>query len=277
MLLLVFLFFISTSTSIWAMKEKKEAYVKTYIPALNKPFKISRSKLSLFCECSRCFYLDCKRGVRRPACFPYTLNNAIDMLLKKEFDIYREKQEAHPLFAENNINAVPFKHHRLNTWRDAYKSTGIAYTVPNTNLIISGGIDDVWIDQETKELIIVDYKATSKNGIILKDTDLFPAYKEQIEIYQWLFRKNGFKVSNTAYFVYCNAKQDRDRFDKKLDFDITFVPYIGDDSWVEPAIMAAYWCLQYDKMPMPDKDCSYCAYRLAIKNLCDASVHSKNL
>ena len=35
---------------------------------------------------------------------------------------------------------------------------------PETNLILRGGLDDLWINTETQQLIVVDYKATSKKG-----------------------------------------------------------------------------------------------------------------
>jgi hypothetical protein len=35
------------------------------------------------------------------------------------------------------------------------------------------------------------------------------SYKRQVEIYQWLFKKNGFDVEDIAYFVYCNGRADK--------------------------------------------------------------------
>ena len=55
------------------------------------PFKLSRSKIDLFLDCPRCFYLDRKLGVGRPPGFPFSLNSAVDHLLKKEFDIHRAR------------------------------------------------------------------------------------------------------------------------------------------------------------------------------------------
>jgi hypothetical protein len=63
--------------------------VKTYKifnPESKEPFELSRSKIDLFLECARCFYLDRRLGIGRPDSFPFTLNNAVDALLKKEFD-----------------------------------------------------------------------------------------------------------------------------------------------------------------------------------------------
>ena len=81
-----------------------------------------------------------------------------------------------------------------------------------------------------------------------------------MEIYQWLLRQNGYKVSNMGYFVYCNGDTDKEAFDGKLEFDITLIPYKGNDDWVEDAIKDAYKCLQSNKMPKSGKDCDFCAY-----------------
>ena len=86
-----------------------------------KKWRLSRSKIDLFIECSRCFYLDNKLGTKRPPGYPFTLNVAVDTLLKKEFDIHRAKKKAHPLMEQYKIDAVPFQHKELNIWRDNFK------------------------------------------------------------------------------------------------------------------------------------------------------------
>jgi hypothetical protein len=59
---------------------------------MNKEYKISRSKIELFTECPRCFYLEVVKGVKRPSMPGFSLNSAVDELLKKEFDILREQK-----------------------------------------------------------------------------------------------------------------------------------------------------------------------------------------
>lgn len=228
-------------------------------------FRLSRSKIDLFLNCPRCFYLDRKLGIAQPPGFPFSLNSAVDKLLKKEFDILREKGEAHPLMKKFGIDAVPLKHEKLNQWRDAL-SGGITYLDKDTNLFITGGVDDVWVNPEG-EFIIVDYKATAKDEEVSLDADWQIGYKRQMEIYQWLFKKNGYKVSDTGYFVYCNGKTDIESFDAKLEFDIKILPYKGDDSWVEKAIKDAYECLKSDNLPESGLDCDYCKYREAVKSI----------
>ena len=89
----------------------------------------------------------------------------------------------------------------------------------------------------------MDYKATSKAGEVeLTDAKYHDAYRRQMEIYQWLFRKNDFKVSDTGYFVYANGQKDRKAFDAKLEFDVKIIPYKGNDDWIENIIMKINEC-----------------------------------
>ncbi len=181
-------------------------------------------------ECPRCFYLDRRLGVGRPAGFPFNLNSIVDTLLKREFDHYRKLRQPHPLMEQNGVDAIPFDHPKLDRWRDALHA-GVEYHEAVTNLMMTGGIDDVWIDQD-ENLLVVDYKATAKNGEVGIDAPWQISYKRQIEVYQWLFRRNGFQVSNTGYFVYCNGDTSREAFEARIDFKINVIPYDGNEPWV---------------------------------------------
>lgn len=236
----------------------------TFDPSSKEPFKISRSKIDLFSECPRCAYLDMKLGVKRPSMPSFTLNNAVDELFKREFDIHRANGSTHPLVASYGLKAVPFADERMDEWRDALRR-GIQYFHEPTNLILRGGIDDVWVNP-AGELIIVDYKATSKKLGPKSEDDLYDSYKRQMEIYQWLFRQNGFSVSPTGYFVYANGKADKEAFDGKLEFDIELIPYTGSDTWIEPIIFDLKKMLMSDDIPPTGTSfgggpCEYCSYR----------------
>ncbi len=226
-------------------------------------FKLSRSKIDLFLNCPRCFYYDRKIGIGRPPGFPFALNSAVDALLKKEFDIHRAKGTKHPLIEKYGVDAIPVLHKDLDKWRHNF--TGIQFLHQLTNLLIFGAIDDLW--QNSKgEYIVVDYKATAKIEEITKlDKDWHNGYKRQMEIYQWLLRQNGYKVSDTGYFVYCNGIADAKAFDKKLEFRVNLIPYKGNGSWVEKTIFDIHKCLNSDKIPQARENCDYCDYIKAIK------------
>lgn len=237
---------------------------RMYTPKASEPFKLSRSKIDLFLNCPRCFYFDRRLGVARPPGFPFALNSAVDHLLKLEFDIHRAAGTKHPLIKKYCVDATPVAHKDLDQWRHNF--TGIQYLHTPTNLLVFGAIDDLW--QNSKgEYIVVDYKATSKDEDITElNKDWQIGYKRQMEVYQWLLRQNGYKVSSTGYFVYCNGQTDRKAFDGKLEFDVTLISYKGNDSWVEKAIKDAHKCLNSDKIPKAGAECDYCAYVAAINN-----------
>jgi ATP-dependent exoDNAse (exonuclease V) beta subunit len=196
--------------------------------------------------------------VGRPPGYPFNLNSAVDTLLKKEFDIHRANKSRHPLMETYGIDAVPFEHSELDTWRENFK--GVRFHHEPTNFVVTGAVDDVWINK-AEELIVVDYKATSKNGEVSLDAPWQISYKRQMEVYQWLLRKNGFKVSDTGYFVYCNGKTDLKAFDAKLEFDVVILPYTGKDDWIDETLAQMKESLNQESLPEKGKDCDYCEYR----------------
>lgn len=225
-------------------------------------FRLSRSKIGLYLDCARCFYIDNKLGVARPPGYPFNLNSAVDFLFKKEFDVHRANGTPHPLMKAYGVDAVPLNDPRMDEWRDSLKR-GITHLHKQTGLLVCGGVDDVWINKKG-ELIIADYKATSKDEkIIALDQEWHDSYKRQMEVYQWLFRQNGFKVSDTGYFVYANASKDKKAFDGQLEFEVTLVPHVGKTGWVESTLLELRACLDNKEIPTMGKDCDYCRYREA--------------
>ncbi len=228
---------------------------------------MSRSKIDLFLECPKCFYIDNKLGTKRPPGYPFALNSAVDQLLKKEFDLLRADGGTHTIIKEYGIDARPVNHENLDEWRENFK--GVRHTHKKTGITVSGAIDDLWINSKN-EYIVVDYKATSKNEeITALDKDWQDSYKRQMEVYQWLLRKNGLTVSDTGYFIYCNGRTDVEKFDGKLEFDITLIPYVGNDSWVEETISEIKELLEKDEVPKADPECDFCNYRKRVNELLD--------
>lgn len=228
-------------------------------PASSEPFRISRSKIDLYHECPRCFYLDVRLGIARPSFPAFTLNNAVDELLKREFDAHRARGEAHPLMKAYKIDAVPLKDPRIEEWRDALRR-GIQYFHEPTGFVFRGGVDDIWKCGDGT-LAVVDYKATSKKDEVTIEGYWQQGYKRQVEIYQWLLRGIGEKVCPTAYFVYVNGNSDAAAFDSRLEFNVTVIPHTGDGTWIEPLVLKLADCLRSDDVPAPSEQCEYCRYR----------------
>ena len=159
---------------------------------------------------------------------------------------------------------MPFEHESMDQWRENF--VGVQYYHQPTDLTIFGAVDDIWVDV-SGDLIVVDYKATSKDGKVNLNAAWQIGYKRQMEIYQWLMRRNGFEVSNTGYFVYCNGRRDAEAFDGKLEFDVDLLPYEGNDEWVEGTILDLHACLNLTEIPAADPECDYCLYRETVKGV----------
>lgn len=247
------------ATNYW--KERSQPYK----PGQKTPFKVSRSKIELFTQCPRCFWLDARLKITRPSSPPFNINKAIDELLKKEFDSYRVAKKPHPIMVEYSVDAIPFHHDDLSTWRENF--IGVSTLHEKTNLHVFGAIDDVWVNSND-ELMVVDYKATAKASDVSIDSDWQITYKRQMEVYQWLLRQNGFKVSDTGYFVYTNGRMDLDAFNDRVEFRTKIIPYEGNDAWVEKTIIEMKKCMERSEMPKVGIDimggpCSFCTYAKA--------------
>ena len=176
-----------------------------YIPHQAVVFRISRSKFTDFLNCRRCFYLDRVKGLVSPSTPGWTLNETTDLLLKKEFDLCRDKQTPHRMFQEFGLeNVVPFQHEAMDTWRDSLGG-GLEHQIEGTNIILHGGIDDVWYDQREGKIIVVDYKSQANSRSVTPEAYLanvyHQGYKIQLDVYAYLLLKMGFKCISHRLFL----------------------------------------------------------------------------
>ena len=235
-----------------------------YSPNQKADFKISRGKFYNFLLCQRCFYLDRVKGLDPPGTPGWSLNETTDLLLKKEFDFCRERQIPHRLFYANELNhLVPFDHPQIDSWRDSLHK-GLILRYKDSNIILTGGIDDIWQDTISNKLIIVDYKSQAKIGRVDKQEYLadpyHQAYMIQMDFYAYLLLGLGFNLSDTAYFLVCNAKRDSDEFNKKMNFDEYIIPYKWNIDWIEKKIDEMILLMNDIKIPEPNVSCKNCAY-----------------
>lgn len=236
-----------------------------YKPGQKTPFKISRSKIELFMQCPRCFWLDVRLKIKRPSSPPFNINKAIDELFKKEFDVYRKDGKPHPLMTDNQIKAVPYQHEELNKWRENF--VGVVHLHEPTNLHLFGAVDDIWVDENGK-LIVVDYKATAKSEPVKSlgpEGSWQDMYRRQMEIYQWLLKQNGFEVNDTGYFVYATGTWDREAFNNIVEFETHVIPHHGNSDWVEVTVKEMKKVMDSEEIPPVGSaamggPCEFCEY-----------------
>jgi RecB family exonuclease len=230
---------------------------KLYTPGQKESFALSRSKIDLFLQCPRCFYLDRVQGLARPQFPAFLLNSAVDELFKKEFDTYRASRKPHPVMEQYGIQVLPFQHPNLDVWRHNF--TGVRTLHTPTQFEIFGAVDDLWVNN-AGELFVVDYKSTSKEETITLDDKWKEGYKRQLEVYQWLLRQNNFTVSDIGYFVFANGLKNKPMFNNKLEFETTLLSYEGDTSWIEDTLFRIKETLDTTELPAPCDECEYCTY-----------------
>lgn len=235
-----------------------------YTPGQTDKFKISRTKFNDFLTCQKCFYLDRVGGLISPQPPPWRLNETTDLLLKREFDVCREKQIPHKSFEKFGLeNTVPYQHESIELWRDSMHH-GLSHQVENSNIILHGGIDDIWFNLKQQKLLVVDYKSQANNNPVVTENYLanpyHGSYKIQLEFYAYLLTKMGFDVLPTGYFYVCNADRRASSFNGLLSFEETIVPYDLDITWIEPKVFEMISTLNSDEIPKPNPSCENCAY-----------------
>jgi len=241
---------------------KTERYI--YRPNQQEDFRISRSKFSDFLTCPRCFYLDRVKGVQSPGMPAWSLNETTDHLLKKEFDECREEQLPHRLLLKQGVDYIlPFDHPSMDDWRDSLRK-GLEIRYKDSNIILSGGVDDIWINTKTNKLIVVDYKSQASNN----EVDPFEylegvyhqGYKIQMDFYNYLLNEMGFETEDYSIFLVVNANRYAEGFNGKLEFSETLVNYAHDTSWVDGKVREMIACLNSEEVPEENPYCENCAY-----------------
>ena len=236
-------------------------------------WKLSRAKIEAYEDCKMCFYLDNVHGGKRPPGFPFTLNSAVDTLLKNEFDHYRDLQERHPIqMTIEDRYIIPSNHPKMDTWRENFE--GVEYDFEELGFIVHGAIDDLWYDKSSEEYIVVDYKSTAgEEPTTALNEGYHDSYKRQMDVYLWLLRRNGLKVSDTTYFVYATGRSNEPGFNNRIVFDTHLIPYIACDNWVEDKIREVKAFLDRPNIPIPSRYCHYCKYRNAILRIVKNNPH----
>ena len=231
---------------------------KLYSPNQKDLFQISRSSIQSFLECPRCFYLDVVLGVKKPSGLPLPINMAIDSILKKEFDYFREKQIPHPEVQKFLIEPIrPYNGEEFIGWRK-----GAKVIHQKTNLEVLGKFDDVWCSEDSSSLYLADYKggAVSASGA----SELHQSFRNQMDIYLWIAKQLDPRITNRTFFYYKKLKKEDFMDDSKFITEI--VEYIANDDWVDEAILKIKKCLDSANPPQASEECKHCQYISSIES-----------
>lgn len=220
--------------------------------------RISRSKIEIFLECPRCFYFDVVLKKSRPSGFPYNLNNAVDKLLKREFDQFRVMGKMHPIQENIPTGFIPAKHDLLDIWRNPF-SGGISFSHQQHNVTYFGAIDDLWIN-ENGEFAVVDYKATAKDSPVTQLPEWATGYQRQISFYSYLLKQNQLPIYKKGFLVYSTALTGESDFSNQLKFITKVIELDIDESWIEPTFYSIYTLINGTIIPSKSDNCKFCQF-----------------
>jgi hypothetical protein len=152
-------------------------------------------------ECQRCFWLTQHKIWKRPnGIFP-SLPSGMDSIIKIHFDRFRERKTLPPEINNDmldNRTSLFDDKQLLEIWRNNFK--GISWT-DNEGNILKGAVDDILIKED--KLIVLDYKT---KGFALKNNSA-SFYQNQLDIYNFILRKNGYKTEDYAFLLFYIPKE----------------------------------------------------------------------
>ncbi|MGK7370851.1 MAG: PD-(D/E)XK nuclease family protein [Candidatus Halalkalibacterium sp. M3_1C_030] len=217
-------------------------------------YKLSPSRMNLFFECKRCFWLRVNEKVERPSGpFP-SLPSGIDKSVKKHFDRFREEGKKPPEIERCNEDLELFKDQefleKARSWRSEPKWRDDA-----TGAVLRGGVDDL-MRNEDGEIVVLDYKT---RGYPPKGENSVPHYySRQVNLYNLILRENGYSTADYGLILYFYP----DGFQENGDFVFeTEVRKTGVDIGKAKNLVREAVQTLNGEIPEHDEECEYSDWR----------------
>lgn len=212
-------------------------------------YKLSPSSLSLLKECPKCFWLAFNKNIKRPATIFPSLPSGMDSILKKHFDFFMEKGKLPPELQQLKGDVTLFNDAELlKIWRSNFK--GIQWTDNKGNLF-RGAVDNLL--QKRNKLIVLDYKT---RGFPLKE-DTAAHYQDQLDIYNFLLRKNSYETEDYAYLLFYHPNKVNENGDVLFHTDLVKMKI---DVHNAEKIFKKAVDLLGGEMPKASEECGFCEW-----------------
>ncbi|MEO0280288.1 MAG: PD-(D/E)XK nuclease family protein [candidate division WOR-3 bacterium] len=207
---------------------------------------ISPSRIYLYVSCPRCFYLEVKKGIKRPVEFFPRIPSLLDKIFKEIAEEFKEKD-------------LPYYFKRFGLKGKLKKIKLEDKKIENTDLILRGIPDEI-IENEEKKILPLDYKTSSK----FPDKLPIPV-QIQLDSYSLLIRLNNFETNEKAFVFYFVPYYSRN--EKRIRWDTKLYEYSVNLKRLKKFIIEIDKTLREDKLPEPSKSCHFCKYVEDVKNL----------
>jgi RecB family exonuclease len=173
----------------------------------------------------------------------------MDRILKNHFDSFRDRGLLPPELRKLKDVKLFDNVKLLEVWRNNRK--GVEWIDEDGN-VLRGAVDNIL--QKGDKLIVLDFKT---RGFPLKE-DTHKNYQDQLDIYNFLLRKNGFDTEDYAYLLFYHPKEVEEDGDVAFNTDLVKV-----DISIENAERIFMDAIEILKGEMPDcgEECEFCKWR----------------
>lgn len=219
------------------------------------PVHLSASRLNLFAECGRCFWLRVNEGVDRPTGpFP-SLPAGMDRAIEAHFDRHRAAGELPPALRGEVTGRLEPDERFLANCREWRREP--CYVDETRDVVVRGGLDDL-LRTEDGSLVVLDYKT---RGYPPRRATGAPAYYvRQVNCYNLILRSNGHPTADYGLLLYYYPDGVTD--DGTFRFHTAVRRVAVDVDRVREQIHRAVEIL---RGPIPDHDveCAFCRWKAA--------------
>ncbi|MFH1800064.1 MAG: PD-(D/E)XK nuclease family protein [Candidatus Omnitrophota bacterium] len=212
---------------------------------------LSPSALNLFKDCSRCFWLEKVKNIKRPRGIFPSLPGGMDRVIKTYFDTFRAQGMLPP---ELRIDAFKSIHlyddqAQLEDWR-AWR-TGLQYRDEDGS-VLSGMLDDLLVKEGA--YIPFDYKT---KGSPTNEEDATKYYQTQLDCYALMLEGNGFKTTGYGFLLYYSPKEVGEN--GRVSFEIQPIR-IGTDTARAKDLFRRALAILTSPAPKAAPKCEYCGW-----------------
>jgi CRISPR/Cas system-associated exonuclease Cas4 (RecB family) len=219
-----------------------------------KRLTLSNSRLGLYAECPRCFWLEINAGIKRPDTIFPSLPGGLDLLFKRYFDRFRDRGELPPEVRGQLPGKLLPDTQTIDRWRDWRR--GIRSATALADVEVMGALDECLVD-ETDVYYPLDYKT---RGYAPK-ADSHAFYQNQMNLYTLLLEGNGHKTKHLAYLIYYHPIEVKEDGLIQFQVDVQEVPT---DSTAAEALIKNAVAVLHGPAPAGSSSCGFCRWNRAV-------------
>ena len=199
---------------------------------------VSAASLNLLRNCSRCFWLELVKGIKRPAGAFSTLPSRFDGMIKAYCRPYHGNDTLPPILQRAGLTGR-LVDPSLKTWQD-----------PATGLKLRGYLDEC-LQNPDGTFSPLDHKTRGKQPESVHHT-----YQVQLDIYSLLLQRNDYPISGQGILVYYSYAES----DLNSGISLSVSSYIlaTQPESALTLVQTAAKILTLDNPPLPSRRCSYC-------------------